>query len=223
VSTNYLRRYTDISALVSLLTESKITLLDPKSWDDRNDRNYLDLYKKKDNLETLLALCFVQTDERYHHWSVFAAGTAGVCIRFDRARLTKSLRKRRGIRMGEVTYLTLDEMRDHKLKTAELPFLKRSAFQDEKEFRVIYESCTEARDHLDIPIRLSSITRITLSPWLPKSLSDNLKDILHSIDGCDGLSIARSTLIENEEWHRHGKTAVNMSQATKARKNISAN
>ena len=49
------------------------------------------------------------------------------------------MKKQDGIRIGEVTYLTLDKMRDHKLETSELPFLKRSPFQDEKEFRVIYE------------------------------------------------------------------------------------
>jgi len=31
--------------------------------------------------------------------------------------------------------------------------------------------------------------------------------MLHSIKGCGALSIARSTLIENEEWHNHGKSA----------------
>jgi hypothetical protein len=105
VSTNYLRRYTDIPALVSLLTDRKITLLDPKSWDDRNDTNFLKLYKRENNLQTLLALCFTQTDERYHHWSVFAAGTAGVCIRFDRAAFLQALEKHDGLRKGSVRYL----------------------------------------------------------------------------------------------------------------------
>jgi hypothetical protein len=49
VSKNYLRRYTDIPALVSLLTERKITLLDPASWDDKNDSRFLDLYQGGQN------------------------------------------------------------------------------------------------------------------------------------------------------------------------------
>ena len=110
--------------------------------------------------------------------------------------------------MDEVTYLTLAQTRSHKLEARRLPFFKRSPFQDEKEFRMIYESSTEDLDHLDIPIPLSCITRITLSPWLPKALSDNLKATLRGIDGCSKLDISRSTLIKNEEWHRHGEAAV---------------
>jgi hypothetical protein len=37
VAETYLRRYTDIPALVYLLAERKITLVDPQSWDDAND------------------------------------------------------------------------------------------------------------------------------------------------------------------------------------------
>ncbi|HNC85208.1 MAG TPA: hypothetical protein PK999_19310, partial [Nitrospira sp.] len=63
-----LRRYTDIPALTYLLTKQKITLLDPKSWDDSNDSHYLSLYKQRNKLKSLLALCFTQADETYHHW-----------------------------------------------------------------------------------------------------------------------------------------------------------
>jgi hypothetical protein len=92
VSTNYLRRYTDIPALISVLSERKITLLDPASWDDKNDSRFLALYKDKEKLQSVLALCFTQTDEMYHHWRVFANGSAGVCIRFDRSAAAASMR-----------------------------------------------------------------------------------------------------------------------------------
>jgi hypothetical protein len=207
VSKNYLRRYTDIPALVSLLKERKITLLDPASWDDKNDSRFLELYQEKEKLETLLALCFTQADETYHHWRIFANGTAGVCIRFDRAALIKAVMAHDGVRMKTVTYLTMEEIRNQKLELRELPFLKRYPFTDENEFRLIYESSIEELDYLDIPIPLSAITRITLSPWLPRALSNNLKATLRSIDGCSKLDIARSTLIKNEEWHNRGKAA----------------
>jgi Family of unknown function (DUF6152) len=51
VSKNYLRRYTDIPALISLLSERKITLLDPASWDDKNDSRFLALYIRNDKGE----------------------------------------------------------------------------------------------------------------------------------------------------------------------------
>ena len=80
MSENYLRRYTDLTALIYLLHKRKITLLDPASWDDKNDSHYLTQYKEKRKLKSVLALCLMQSDERYHHWSVFTPGPSGVCI-----------------------------------------------------------------------------------------------------------------------------------------------
>jgi hypothetical protein len=81
MSEHYLRRYTDLTALIYLLHKRKITLLDPSSWDDKNDSYYLTQYKEKCKLKSVLALCLMQSDERYHHWSIFASGSGGVCIR----------------------------------------------------------------------------------------------------------------------------------------------
>lgn len=202
-----LRRYTDIPALTYLLTKRKITLLDPKSWDDGNDSHYLSLYKKRKNLKSLLALCFTDADETYHHWRVFAGGTGGVCIRFDRASLLDAVKKHAGIRFEKVRYPTIPELRRKKPETEDLPFIKRFAFLPEDEFRVIYESKTKVLANLDITIPLTSISRITLSPWAHVSLSSPMKALLKSIDGCDGLEIVRSTLIGNKEWKNIGTSA----------------
>ena len=61
-------RYTDSPALVYLLKEQKVTLLDPQSWDDSNDSYYLRLYRERKRLQSVLALCFTQASETYHHW-----------------------------------------------------------------------------------------------------------------------------------------------------------
>ncbi len=219
MSKNYLRRYTDIPALISLLSERKITLLDPASWDDKNDSRFLALYKAKEKLRSVLALCFTQTDEMYHHWRVFANGSAGVCIRFDRSQLLKAVVKQLGVRTGEVRYLRMKEMPNENLETRDLPFLKRYAYQDEHEFRMLYETQSHELEHLDIAIPLSCITRITLGPWLPRALSHNLKEVLRSIEGCRKLRIVRSTLIKSEEWHNYGKSATHkVHSARSARK-----
>ena len=75
MSKEFLRRYTDVPALIYFLRERKITLLDPQSWDDSNDSHYLTLYREKNRLRSVLALCFTQTSETYHHWRVFSGGT----------------------------------------------------------------------------------------------------------------------------------------------------
>lgn len=40
MSGDYLRRYTDLTALIYLLQKRKLTLLDPSSWDDRRVKNF---------------------------------------------------------------------------------------------------------------------------------------------------------------------------------------
>jgi hypothetical protein len=207
MSESYLRRYTDIPALVYLLTERKLSLLDPRSWDDSNDSHYLELYRDKKALKSVLAVCFTEVTETYHHWRIFAGGSSGVCIRFHRSTLIKAVKKSPGLRTGAVRYLSLAEIRNLNLDIAALPFLKRYPFEDEKEFRVIFESSSKGTTKLDISIPLSCIDRITLSPWIHPELAKKVKKLLRSIDGCSAIKIYRSTLIGNEEWKRLGDEA----------------
>jgi len=207
MSREYLRRYTNIPALIYLLSERKITLLDPQSWDDTNDSHYLELYREKMNLASVLALCFTRTTQTYHHWRIFANGSSGVCIRFERTKLLNALMKQPGLRLHRVTYRRLDKIGAKKPVIAQLPFLKRSAFKYEREFRVIYEGREKKSTKLDIDIPLSCVDKITLSPWLPYALFTRVKRTLRAIDGCGGLAIVRSTLIGNEEWKKFGESA----------------
>lgn len=207
MSGDYLRRYTDLTALIYLLRSNKLTLVDPSSWDDSNDSYYLTLYKEKRNLKSVLALCFTETDERYHYWRVFAPGASGVCIRFSRAGLAAAINEQAGFQMKPIAYTKLNEIRDRKLTAAELPFLKRFAFQHESEVRMIYESKKQKLRKLDIEIRRSCIDGVTLSPWMHPSLSSYVKELLRSIPGFRHLDIVRSTLIGNEEWKSLGEGA----------------
>jgi hypothetical protein len=193
--------------LIYLLRERKITLLDPASWDDKNDSYFLSLYRQKRNLKSVLALCFTPAFETYHHWRVFAGGSSGACIRFERTKLLKAVKKQPRVTAKTVRYLTLSDIRDLKVKTGALPFLKRSAYEDEREFRIIYESSTKKDNSLDIAIPLACIERITLSPWIPSALSDHVKSTIKEIEGCNSLKVYRSTLISNENWKALGEGA----------------
>ena len=203
----FLRRYTNLPALLYLLRERKITLLDPASWDDKNDSYFLSLYREKRKLKSVLALCFTPAFETYHHWRVFAEGSSGVCITFDQNKLMKAVKKQHGVTARNVRYLTLNDIRDDNIRTRNLPFLKRSAYGDEREFRIIYESPDQEHSALNIDVPLSCIERITLSPWIPKVLSDHVKPTIKDIDGCQSLKVFRSTLISNERWKALGDDA----------------
>lgn len=203
----FLRRYTNLPAALHTLATRQITLLDPKTWDDRNDAYYLEQYKKRRHLKTVLALCFSQQPETYHHWRVFSDGPAGVCIVFDREHVLAKLSANEGVITGEVQYRTLSKSRKTKFKVHQLPFLKRAGFRPESEFRAIYESHSDEINHLDVPIELSCIRSISLSPWLPLALKDSVVNALRTIDGCEKLRVSRSTLISNEEWKSFAEQA----------------
>jgi hypothetical protein len=208
MSDKYLQRYTDLPKLIHLLRTKTITLGDPKYWDDKNDSYFLAQYLDKKKLKTVLALCFAQGNETYHHWRIFAGHSSGVCIRFDRDALLKELTKAK-LLSREVEYFTLKQMRGEKktLNIKDLPFRKRYAYGDENEFRVIFASKAQEQDFFDVPINLNCINRITLSPWMTNRLKDAVKKTIRSIHGCEKIKVYRSTLIENQEWKKCAESA----------------
>lgn len=195
------RRYTNLTALVHLLQQKTVTLLNPATWDDKNDAYYMAEYKRYKDAKTILALCFAEASERYHHWRVFSHGADGVCIEFEKETLLSSFPKSANLKRGYVTYKAIKESLSAKtIDLEKLPFLKRIPYKDEHEYRVIYVDYHNAMEFNDYPIKIDCIRRITLSPWMPSQVRDSVRDVLRAIDGCSELSISYSTLIENETW-----------------------
>lgn len=203
----YYHRYTDLPSLIHLLTYRQLTLLDPRSWDDKNDSYFLSTYQEKKRLKSVLALCFTQANETYHHWRVFSSGSAGVCVKFKGSELESSIGKISGLKFKPVEYLTLKELKSKGISVSKLPFIKRAPFKPENEIRLLWESKTEECLSFPVPISLSAISRITLSPWLHPSLDKEVKALLKKIEGCEKLKIYRSTLISNADWMKHGLAA----------------
>ncbi|MGO8627710.1 hypothetical protein ACC807_14900 [Rhizobium ruizarguesonis] len=203
------RRYTNLAAAIHLLQSRKITLLNPASWDDKNDAHFMAEYKRLRAVESVLAICFAAAPETYHHWRVFSHGTDGVCISFDRRPLLSAFKKQSGMAMGKMSYERVDTVAGwSELKIAQLPFLKRKPYEPEKEFRVVYESKTEQREFFDVPIELGWINTITLSPWMPTALQSAVSNTLRAIKGCEGLTIVRSTLVGRASWQALASRAV---------------
>jgi len=192
-------RYTDLTALIDILSKKRIVLLDPISWDDKNDVFFMSKYKEKKKLNTLLALCFTTKYETYHHWSVFAPGSSGVCIRFQRDGLIQCFEKIPSVQFKEVNYKEITEVSNDGLSLNELPFLKRIPYKDEQEFRAIYESDNKEQIK-EVPFCLSIIDRIVLSPWLPDALVETIKQTIKGINGCDKIKVYKTTLLSNANW-----------------------
>jgi hypothetical protein len=194
-------RYTNLAATIHILRSGKITLLNPATWDDTNDSYYMAEYKRLTYAHTVLALCFTESEEQYHHWRVFSHGTDGVRIEFNKDKLLAVFDGIEEITKRNVDYRKIDDLREGPpLHLEDLPFLKRLPYTDEREFRLVYTSMREATEHKDYAIGLGCIRRITLSPWMPKALVNSVRATLKSLEGCSHIKIYQSTLVSNEGW-----------------------
>jgi len=201
---NFLRRYTDLPALIHLLRTASVTFLDPSSWDDKNDAYFMNLYKEKTGLTTLLAICCSMESETYHQWRVFSNGPSGVCISFKRQELIDVLEANEAVRSGEVKYLKIKQLKTSNAAIDEMPFLKRAPYGPEHEFRFIYESKTTRLRSKTYPVPLRCIDKIYLSPWMPEVVADSVRDTLKEIRGVSSIRILHSTLIRNDQWQSYG-------------------
>lgn len=195
-----LRRYTNLPILLDMLVNKKITLLDPITWEDRNDSFYIEKYREIKGLKTVLALCFTTKPETFHHWKVFAGNSSGVCIQFNAEKLTRCFNKYPDIRTGSVTYRLVRDLKRDNPSVDELPFLKRRQYADETEFRILYENKAQSFRTKNFSLNLGCIERITLSPWLPSSTSKTVKNIIWDIPGCAEIDLIRTGVLENTVW-----------------------
>ncbi len=202
----YFYRYTDLAVAIHLLKNRRITLLDPMKWDDKNDVFFMKKYKELMKAKTLLALCFVEGGQTYHHWKVFSDGPHGVSINFEKDRLLSVFDKDNKVKHGYMEYRLIRDIEESleklPLGASKLPFLKRYPYRGEEEYRVIYADTERRSRSKSYDIDLSWIKQIRLSPWMPRPLARSMIEILKSIPGCSTLKIVRSTVIDSTRWKR---------------------
>lgn len=198
----FLRRYTELPYLIDYLCTKELALPSPKSWDDKNDTYYIEKYARAAGFQSTYALCLTEASETYHHWKIFSQGSGGACIEFNKDSLLKYVLRYEGLRAEPVRYKTLKELRALPPKVDELPFLKRSAFGDEIEFRLFVANTAPQGKPVRVHVPLVAVNRVVLSPWLPAAVADEVKATLKSIEGSKTLKVYKSSLVENEGWKR---------------------
>lgn len=213
VDHKYLFRYTSLPFLLNVLYTKKLSLVDPSRWEDTNDSYLIELYKKRSKKGAVLALCFAQYEsktfkaEKFQHWKIYASNSDGVCIKFTKKMLVERFKSELGdnLRYGKVIYKTINNFEDVKedLQWRTLPFIKRQAFDDESEYRFIYESDENILTK-NVEIDLGSIKEITFNPWIPVSVYETLSKMIQSIDGCKNILLDRSTCLDYERWKLAG-------------------
>ena len=196
-----LNRFTSIPFLIDLLKRQKLTLLNPRYWEDYNDRETMELYRRNINAEALYALCFTHGSETIHHWNAFAGGTGGCCVEFSPERLFKILDADERIVHGKVEYLSLRSL--PKATDHNLPFVKRQPFAPEKEYRIIAATNSEQHAFFEIDIDINTIRRITINNKIPHSVYQSIKESLLQIAPNYKGKIYHSTLYSNPVWINH--------------------
>jgi len=206
--TKVIRRYTSIAAVIDILKRRELPLLNPESWDDRNDSYFMQLYKETRSLGGLYGLCAAQCTETYHHWKVFTGAADGACLEIHRAPLEAMLDELEDVRYGSVTYLPLEKVDGlTPADVGSLPFFKRAGFTDENEFRIVAETAEPQQAVLRIDFPLELIGRIELNPWLPDSVASSVQAVLSAINPDVEIGIRRSHLIDSGRWKRAGDRA----------------
>ena len=199
-----INRFTTIPFLLDLLQREKLTLLNPSSWEDYNDKETVEAFKKRSGFSSVYALCLTYGNETVHHWNAFANGTSGCCIEFSPEKLFKILDALPNVSHGKASYMSIKQLRD--FTSQELPYFKRLPFKPEREYRIIATSDQSQKPALDIGIDLSIIRRITISNKVPPVVFKSLKKIIADINPSFSGKIIHSTLFNNQIWINHFKS-----------------
>ncbi|RZS76890.1 hypothetical protein EV217_5122 [Phyllobacterium myrsinacearum] len=199
---NIFRRFTNLAAVIHLLQTRQITLLTPDTWDDRNDRHFMEVYKKRKELKTLTAVCLSQGPETYHHWRVFSPNGDGVCVVLRKDKLLKTFTGKQGVRHQAVHYKQLSELPKLRPPINDLPFIKRYPYEPESEYRILYEDSINKAQFTNFSLLPGTVDAIILSPWMPNALVDSVKATLKMINGASRIRMYASTLISNQDWQK---------------------
>lgn len=198
-----LNRFTILPILIDYLERQKLVLLDPSSWDDKNDTLIIEEYKQQAKIEKLFALCFTHESETIHHWKTFANGSSGCCIEFDGQKLLEIFDKDKSLRHGIVNYKKINDTKPSTFALKDIPFIKRVPYTTENEYRVIWEGKTGNIFEVEVP--LENVRRITFSQQIPEPVFETLKAMLARNYPLLNKKIFRSTVYENKTWIKNFK------------------
>jgi hypothetical protein len=195
-----LRRYTTLPVLIDMLVRKRLTFLSYDHWVDANDRKALEVYRRTLNYGFVGAICLTRAAETFHHWQVFAGGTGGVCVVFDRVAFEQLFSNRPHFLAGPVEYVKLSDIEQISAEDIHrLPFLKRWGFRHEEEYRVVGYAVPKCPAmEMELPRQL--VRRILFSPFVHPSLVQSASVAIRSIDGWSDVKVGHSRLTDNEAW-----------------------
>jgi hypothetical protein len=193
-------RYTSLGSLLDLLRNKRLTLTSPLFWEDGNDAFSLNEYRLRKQANSILALCFTQAAETFHHWKVFTRAEDGVRIEFNRKPVIDWVSQVKELTGRKVIYEEIKKFKSNKYGLDDLPFLKRYPYRDELEFRLIHLASTEPVEPKHFDFDPNWVRRITVNPWMTEDKLARTKTAIRSVEGYGELDVFRTTVLNNKQW-----------------------
>ncbi len=204
-------RYMPIHRLWQMLSTGKIFFLRTTKWDDPFEAFLAKRYctAKEQNFDLINSdkyfLCCTTKSERDHFWRNYTPNKDGVRVTFDLSSLRRIDSR---IIAKDVRYPPRDEIRDllkniakktlTEAQLTDLYFIKRKAFEDEDEYRLMLEDKSHSGDAIGIDLRPDMvITRILFDPRIDADTYERHKQFIHNQFG--KLTLRHSRLYNPEK------------------------
>ena len=162
------------------LRRKSLALVNPDLWPDKNDAKGIELYKEKSNTILLLATCLTYASETSHHWTNYGK-ELGVRVIFNKACLLDAIPANKSYRSGKIEYLRLKDFEntDRNLNVSDIPFYKRRAYRDEREFRIIWTGKESRRkiNYLEVPSE--AIEKVVFDASVPDNAFEEFRKNIH--------------------------------------------
>ncbi|MCL2260154.1 MAG: hypothetical protein FWC15_02230 [Fibromonadales bacterium] len=189
--TTSLRHYTSIESICKILDNGFLLLSDPEKWEDKNDTAALLAFGKlKGENVNVRALCLLDGKESIYHWERYAA--EGGCIIFDKEAIIKNAETQKLLH-DSVVYKDTINTGDLNLEN-KIPFLKRSQYQCEGEYRIIWHGKGFAEQ---IHFEKEAVKCIRLSPKIDDAKRAKLKS---ELEKKYKVRVEFSRVLEAEDW-----------------------
>ena len=122
-----------------------------------------------------------------------------MCIEFSRRRLLDAV-PTDGFQHGPVEYKKIKELRAKKVPDSQLAFVKRWAFKDEREYRIVFRAKDKLRGRISFRIEPNVVRRVVINPWMPDALFEATCQVLNKMEGGESLLVVKSHLTDSETW-----------------------
>lgn len=197
-----LSKYTSLPILMEMLESKEIKFVNPRKWDDENERFVFDAYLHNSKKKSVFAYCLSGDTDGSHYWNAFAQGPYSCRIEFHVDKLLKHFDLNKLIVHKEIVYHKIKDITILKLmKPSDILFIKRWPYKAEKEYRAIViedDQNSILKDFYPLNVDLDVIKRVTVCSKVSDSFLKQLRKYIKGFN--PNIMVVRSTLNKSTNW-----------------------